>query len=150
MTAVSEADIRALPTEQDLRRLARFRSHQGVLSVYLSFDPSAGERRDVHGVALDLLHALGGTARSTHQQGRLEEERGSLIEFLEQDFELHGRSVILFSCRPRGLWQLFQLQVPVRPLVRFADRPAVAPLAAILDEHERYAAVLVDKDEARL
>jgi peptide subunit release factor 1 (eRF1) len=56
----------------------------------------------------------------------------------------------MFSCRPRGLWHVFQLQVPVRPSARFAERPAVAQLAGILDEHERYMVALVDKDEARL
>jgi peptide chain release factor subunit 1 len=87
---------------------------------------------------------------SAAQQARLEEEKVLVQEFVRGPFALHGRSVIMFSCRPRGLWQVFQLQVPVRPLARFAERPAVAQLAGILDEYERYAVVLIDKDEARL
>ena len=137
------------PTERDLRRLARFRSPHGVLSVYLSFAAAEGERRDLHAVALDVLHTLGGTARE-RLEGRLDEERRGLIDFLNDDFELAGRSAVIFSCRPRGLWVVFQLQMPVEPLARFAERPVIAPLAALLDVHERYAVALVDKDRARL
>jgi peptide subunit release factor 1 (eRF1) len=87
---------------------------------------------------------------SAAQQARLEEEEVLVQQFVRGPFALHGRSVIMFSCRPRGLLQVFQLQVPVRPLARFAERPAVAQLAGILDEHERYMVALVDKDKARL
>ena len=41
------------PSERTLRKLARFRSAQGVLSLYLSFEPSGGERRDVHAILQD-------------------------------------------------------------------------------------------------
>lgn len=151
MSARKQATINQLraPTERDLRRLGRFRSPHGVLSVYLSFETSGGERRDIHGVATNALHTLGGTARAL-LQGRVDDERRRVIEFLRDDFELAGRGVVLFSCQPRGLWDLFQLQVPVQPLARFAERPVLAPLAAILDDYERYAVALVDKDRARL
>ncbi|MDP3767298.1 MAG: Vms1/Ankzf1 family peptidyl-tRNA hydrolase, partial [Dehalococcoidia bacterium] len=141
----------ALPTDRTLRRLARFRSaRDGVLSLYVSFDPAGGARRDVTAVALDALHALSRPALEQRFGRRLVEEREALDRFLRRDFRLEGRSLIVFSCRPRGLWETFQLRVPVRPLVRFAERPVVAPLAAALDEHERYAVVLLDKEQARI
>jgi peptide chain release factor subunit 1 len=138
-----------VPSDRDLRRLARFRSPRGVLSLYLSFDPSAGERRDLHAVAIDALHALGGTARESIE-GRLDEEQRRVVGFLREDFALAGRGVAIFSCQPRNLWEVFQLQVPLPALARFAERPVVAPLAAVLDDYERYAVALVDKDRARL
>ena len=138
------------PTEQELRRLARFRSPAGVLSLYLSFDPAAGERRDIRASFVDALKPLEQLPLSDGQRARLREEAALVDQFVRSRFALHGRAVILFSCRPRTLWQAFQLQVPVRPLARFAERPAVAQLAGILDRHERYAVALVDKDEARL
>jgi len=130
--------------------LARFRSPEGVLSLYLTFDPAAGERRDIRAAFVDAIKPLDQLPLSDGQRARLEEEQALVQEFAGSRFALHGRSVILFSCRPRKLWQVFQLQAPVRPLARFAERPAVAQMAAILDEHERYAVALVDKDEARL
>jgi hypothetical protein len=139
----SEAEA-AAPTEQALRRLACFRSREGVLSVYLGFDPAGGERRDARAAFFDAFKPLEKLPLSAAQQARLEEEKVLVQEFVHGPFALHGRSVIMFSCRPRKLWQVFQLQVPVRPMARFAERPAVAQLAGILDEYERYAVVLID------
>lgn len=140
----------ALPTERELRRLARFRGREGVLSLYLNFDPAGGERRDAKAAFLDAVKSLDGLQLNDKERARLEEEQALVLEFARERFALHGRSVILFSCRPRNLWQVFQLQVSARPLARFAERPAVAQLAAVLDEHGRYAVALIDKDEARL
>ena len=139
-----------LPSERTLRSLSRFRSPQGVLSVYLDFAPSGGERRDRQAAVYDALSPLERYAPSARLVARVEEERQRAAAFLTDELELHGRSVIFFSCAPRGLREVFQLQVAVRPLVRFAERPVVAPLVSVLDEHERYAVVLVDKDRARL
>ena len=148
--ALSRAPESTTPTERELRRLARFRSREGVLSVYLSFDPPGGERRDVGAAFVDATRPLERLPLSAGQRARLEEEQALVQEFVRSRFALHGRGVIVFSCRPRGLWQVFQLQVPVRPLARFAERAAVAQMAGILDEHERYAVALVDKDQARV
>jgi peptide chain release factor subunit 1 len=118
--------------------------------LFLDFDPAAGERRDVHAVAVDLLHGLGGKIRKRGHESRLEEERRRVLEFLTDTFTLAGRSAVIYSCTPRRLWEVFQLQVRTRPMARFAERPILAPLAALLDDHERYAVALVDKDRARL
>lgn len=140
----------SLPNERELRRLAAFRSPTGILSLYVDFSPEGGERRDPRAAFFDAIKSLDASDLATKQRTRLEEEQETVRQFAQAGVMLEGRSVILFSCRPRGFWQSFQLQVPVRLLTRFAERPAVAQLAAILDEHERYMVALVDKDEARL
>ena len=61
-----------------------------------------------------------------------------------------GRGTALFSCASRGLWQSFAFQVRVENHLAFEPEPDVAPLAALLDDHERYAVALVDKRHARL
>ena len=138
------------PSERATARLARFRTPQGVLSLYLSFAPSGGERRDLHAALRDALALVDEEPLDKKQRARLAEERQRVEGVFRRGFDLHGRSLIAFSCAPRDLWEVYQLQVPVRTLARFADRPAVAPLAALLDRYERYGVVLVDKDRARL
>lgn len=140
----------ATPTEQDLARLARVRSREGVLSLYLDFAPSGGERRQPAAAFVHALKTLDTLDLSPKLRARLDEERALVEEFARKKFALQGRSLILFSCQPRGLWSMFQLQEPVRPLARFAERPAVAQMASLLDEFERYLVVLIDKEEARL
>lgn len=140
-----------VPTDRTLSRLARLRAaRDGVLSLYLDLAPAGGERARVQAAVHDALEPLGRRPLAEGPRARLEEERQRVVQFARDEFELHGRSLIVFSCRPRGLWEAFQLQVPVRPLARFADRPFVAQLAAVLDEQERYGVVLLDKEQARI
>ena len=140
----------AVPIERDMARLARLRSREGVLSLYLDFAAAGGERRQPAAAFVHALKTLDTPNLAPKQRARLREEQAAVEDFARNKFALQGRSVILFSSQRRGLWDLFQLQAPVRPLARFAERPAVAQLASILDEYERYLVVLIDKEEARL
>jgi len=141
----------SLPTERDLRRLARLHAPgDGVLSLYLDFDPAGGARRNVRAAvntAFDSARErLGDDAALL---AAFERERRAVTAWV-REFKLQGRSLILFFCQPLGLLDVFQLHVPVRPAARFEARPFVSPLAAVLDEHERYGVVLIDKEQARI
>lgn len=134
-----------------LRRLARFHSaRHGVLSLYLNLDPAGGERRAVRGAAQGALQSLEDGSMPPRLRARLQDERERVATFLDDRFEVQGRSLILFSCQPRDLWDVFQLQVDVRTLARFKDRPVISQLVGVIDEHERYGVVLVDKDQGRI
>src|SRR3990172_8536371 len=125
--------VTLLPTDRTLRRLSRFRSvRHGVLSLYLDFEPAGGERVDIHATVQDALRALGEQPMTEQFRARFDDEWKRAADFLLTGFALQGRSLILFSCGPRGLWELFQLQVPVRPLTRFADPPFFSHLSPIL------------------
>ncbi len=143
--------ISRLPTERTLRRLAGFRAvRDGVLSLYLTFGPTGGERRTIRAAVDSALDRLSESQLSEEQRVLLERERKSVHRFFRRRFSLSGRSLILFACEPRGLWELFQLQVPSLSIARFADRPSVSQLAAILDEQERYGILIINKERARL
>ena len=143
--------VSRLPTERTLRRLARFRAvRDGVLSLYLTFGPAGQKRRNIRAAVDSALDRLSESQLSEQQRAGLERERRSAHRFFRRRFSLSGRSLILFACEPRGLWELFQLQVPTLSIARFADRPSVSQLAAILDEQERYGILIIDKERARL
>ncbi|MCH8008297.1 MAG: hypothetical protein IIC91_05475 [Chloroflexi bacterium] len=141
-----------LPTERTLRRLARFRSvRAGVLSLYLTFGPTArGKRRNVRSAVDVAFDRLSKSQLTERQRAGLERERTNVHRLLGRRFRPSGRSMILFACEPRGLWELFQLQVPSLSIARFGERPAVSQLASILDEQERYGVLILDKERARL
>jgi peptide chain release factor subunit 1 len=61
-----------------------------------------------------------------------------------------GNGLALFSCQPRGLWQTYVVRIPLGDHLAFEPRPDVAPLLRLLDDYERYAVALVDKERARL
>ena len=66
-----------------------------------------------------------------------------------EGWDPRGKGLALFSCAPRGLWQTHVLSVDVDDHRAFDPRPDVAPLLDVLDEYERFAVALVDK-EARI
>jgi peptide subunit release factor 1 (eRF1) len=51
---------------------------------------------------------------------------------------------------PGGLWRAEAFAVPIASHVTFDPNPDVAPLLELLDEYERYAVAVVDKEKARL
>lgn len=82
-------------------------------------------------------------------RSELSSEAARIQAWLESE-EPRGKALAMFSCAPRGLWQAHALAVRVQDHVGFEPRPDVAPLLGLLDEYERYAVALVDKEKARL
>jgi peptide chain release factor subunit 1 len=119
-----------------------------VLSVYLDLDPARQVRRS-HRVALDDLVREAHAGLDDAARAGLEREAAAVRAWLERE-PPGGLGAAVFSCQPRGLWQAHFLAVRVRDALAFEPRPDAAPLLSLLDEHERYAVALVDKERARL
>src|SRR3972149_8204365 len=142
---------------EQLQRLAAQRSDQGVLSVYLHIDPTLLHARH-HPVAefKAALKLVNGRPPGTGPSGEeerppeLRRESDRVLRFLEESWRAEGQGLVIFSSEPLGLWEVITLRVPVPNAVYFGDTPHVHLLAAIIDEYERYAAVVVDKEDAHL
>jgi len=120
-----------------------------VLSAYLRLDPARQVRRS-HRVVFDDLVKEARARLSEPTGADLAREAARVREWLEGQ-EPRGQGLALFSCEPRGLWQAYFLAIPVEDdHLAFESRPDIAPLLELLDEHERYAVALADKQRARL
>lgn len=64
--------------------------------------------------------------------------------------ERHTRSLACFLASGRSFGRTLPLSRPARHLVFFEERFVLWPLQQILDQSDRYAIVLTDKDDARL
>jgi len=119
-----------------------------VLSVYLDLEPKRQLRRAYQIMFEDLVKE---TRDKLDEEGReaLTTEGTRVQEWLDNT-EPRGKGLALFSCTPRQLWQAYFLPVRVRDRLAFEPRPLIAPLLDVLDEYERYAVVIVDKERARL
>lgn len=62
----------------------------------------------------------------------------------------HLRGVAMFSCSAHGLWRVVELGVPVRNRVVINHTPYIRELEAALAQRQRYAALLADRQRARL
>ncbi len=132
--------------EQRLRRLRRLPEGAPVLSVYMEIDPDWALHHGYGAKLLDVLKPL----KEEGSEAGLDAEIAEVLAFVRDDFRPSGRSLIIFSSKPRRLWEVFALQVPVMSIARYRPRPYLAPLLSALDDYPRAAIVLVDIEKARL
>ncbi len=133
-----------------VQRLAAQRSPQGVLSVYLRIDPALLRARHHPAAEFKAALKLVNNRPEEERPPQLRREAERVLRFLEEDWRADGKGLAIFSSEPAGLWEVVPLHVPVPNAVYFADTPSVHILAALIDEYERYAAVVVDKEDAHL
>ena len=133
---------------EQIKRLASFNSRGAcVLSAYLNLAPQYQVQRAYQMAFKDLTHELRDQLDAP-RRAALEAESTRVAQWLDAN-PPQGRALAIFSCTPAGLWKTFNLHVPVRTRLAFEATPYVGPLLDLLDEYERYAVALVDKQKAR-
>ena len=60
------------------------------------------------------------------------------------------RGLAIFACSEQGLWEVFELPVPVRSQVVINQVPAVGQLESVVREHEPIGVLLADRQRARM
>jgi peptide chain release factor subunit 1 len=142
-------DVRAL-TQDTVRSLAGFKGQDGpVVTLYLDVDGRRHVRPRDYEVQLEaLLRQAGpridGDAATAAQLQRIE-------SFVKAGLDRsRTRGLAVFACRSPELWQVIELPVPVRNQLVVNATPHVRQLEAVLDEYERFAVLLADKQRARL
>jgi peptide chain release factor subunit 1 len=128
-----------------------FQADSRVLSVYLNVDQSQAANLN-----RGFTAALKAQLRSIEQ--RLDDEK--LRREFAEDAQQVVQSVAAYQPRARGLavfcdasddffWQR-DLSIRIDNEARWDERPYVRPLIEAFDEYERYAVVLVSREQARL
>ncbi|MCL6649150.1 MAG: hypothetical protein K6U89_12525 [Chloroflexi bacterium] len=137
-------------TPEQIHQLEQFSPDSAwVLSLYLGLDPE----RQIERMDLTLFKDLTRTVRESLATEEQLRAFNAEVEHVTRWLEMtppQGRGLALFSCLPAGLWQAHFLPVRVRDRLVYEPTPYLTPLLDILDEYERYAVVLVDKERARL
>ena len=129
-------------TRAELQDLIDFKPGKyPVLSLYLNVDPS---RRNKEKYMLWLRNLL---KEGSEQADPADVER--IERYFGLEYEWQGKSVACFACTNAGLWQAFTLAVPFEDGVFVGDRPYIKPLTDLMDRHEPYGVVLVDREGAR-
>lgn len=134
-------------TEEQLTQLKECDGGAPVLSAYINIPPGLQPER----AYITTFRTLAQGVRD-----RLPVPRQAAFESVAQTFETwleseppQGRAAVAFGCQETGLWQASFLPFPVVDHVAFEERPHLTPLLDLLDEHERYAVVIVDKEQSR-
>ena len=145
--------LQAGPLDDMLDRLAAFEpSGLPVLSLYLD------ARADEHGkdrFEPILRRELPERARSfpPHSPERQGFDRDieRIERYLRDELQPRANGVALFACSAASLFEAAQLEVPFdQTRLHVGDRPHLYPLARVLEQYRRYAAVLTDTNWARI
>lgn len=139
-------------TEQ-LDRLARFEpAPYPVVSLYL--DATAGQhgRDQFQSFVRKELRARADTyASGTPERASLDKDLERIGVYLANDLQPSTNGVAIFACDAGELFEAVQLDAPVGENSLFiSDQPHLYPLARLISQHPRYAAVIADTNRARI
>lgn len=134
---------------KDLETLAALPEREAYISVYLDVEAGTRMRPAVSAVFKRLVRQeMGKLDKGTRRL--LEPHIERLTEYIKFSRNRFKRGLIVFACPTNDLWREYHVAVPVPNAVVIDRRPAVKPLAHLIDDYQPYVIVLVDRRAARL
>ena len=135
----------------EIERLSKIHSSAGILSLYVSVDPIISYRRGHElAAAKAALREVERKLKDPSRRSDFARERDNALQLLGHEWGPESRAMAIFSSQPAGLREAIPLNVRVPTQAVFGARPKITPLAQVADENERYCAVVVSKEDARL
>jgi peptide chain release factor subunit 1 len=135
---------------EEIERLAKLRSEQGILSAYIQLDPRLRFVR--RQPLLQFKAALKAAARRVQEarwRAALDRESAHVLHFLSNR-EPAGRGLVIFSCRPERIWEVLPLNVLVPSFVDVDSSTKTALLTETLEETPRFIVAVLQRDKARI
>ncbi|MHB1786830.1 MAG: baeRF10 domain-containing protein [Acidimicrobiales bacterium] len=140
-------------SKEAIRSLAAFKGDgMPVVSLYLDVDGRRYSHPQQYQKQLaQLLRKVGASAKSNGSSGVPSEDLRRISDHVNADLDRsHTRGLALFSCASKGLWETFELPVPVRNHLMINQAPQVAQLEHLNQEHRCFGVLLVDRQWARM
>ncbi|MEX1157979.1 MAG: Vms1/Ankzf1 family peptidyl-tRNA hydrolase [Thermomicrobiales bacterium] len=136
-------------TQAELQMLAGIDAGEArILSVQLDLSPVRQIQRDDI-VAFDDLVRRTKATLDDDRNVTLSREAKRVRTFLSSE-PPSGLGLVIYSCRPIGLWRVYRLPTPVADDMSFSRYPRIRPLVDLVDENERMVIALVDSESARV
>jgi peptide subunit release factor 1 (eRF1) len=123
-----------------------------ILSLYANIDQSdaANLNRGFETKIESLFRQLAENENSHEgSRQRFEAECQRVREFL-RNYVPKGKALVLFSDSKHDFWWQRELHVELPTEARWSPRLWVRPLLEVVDKHDRFAVVLIDKQRARI
>lgn len=136
--------------ESVIRELAGFKTDGApVTTCYLNVDGRRLPRQ------ADCLRQLEQVVRQAEDKVErhpaVADDLERIEAFVRNGFDRSStRGLAFFACSARGLWKVVELPVPVRDQLVVNTAPAVGQLEQVVQEHDRFGVLLVDRQRARM
>lgn len=138
--------------ESDIRRLAAFRGERApVTSCYLDVDGRHHLRR--HDYQDELARLIQRTRRRLNGEltRSVEHDLDRITTYVHSGVDRHRvRGLALFACSAHDFFHAVELAVPVRSQLVVNTVPAVRQLEELVQGHEPFGVLLVDRQRARM
>jgi peptide chain release factor subunit 1 len=139
---------------QDIRQLQQLQSGPEtlILSLYVNVDQSnaANLNRGFETEVESLFRKMAENhSPSENNKPEFEAECRRALQFL-RDYTPRGKALVIFSDSKRGLLWQRDLQVSLQTGARWSAKPWLRPLLEVIEDHDRFGVVLIDKHRARI
>ena len=139
---------------QDIRQLQQLHSgpEASILSLYVNVDQSnaANLTRGFETEVESLFRKMPDSQLAPeNNRPEFEAECRKVMEFLSE-YTPKGKALVIFSDSRRDLWWQRDLQVSLPTSARWSATPWVRPLLEVIEDHDRFGVVLIDKHHARI
>ncbi len=141
-------------SHKDLSQLNQYPSgpESLILSLYVNIDQSnAANLNRGFETRVESLFREVAEHQNSHEGGkeRFDAECRRVREFL-RGYVPKGKALVVFSDSKQDFWWQRDLQVEMPTGMRWSPQLWVRPLLEVIEEHDRFAVVLIDKHHARV
>ncbi len=137
-------------SRKEIKELAAIHGDGNIfVSLYLNVNPLTNPKGDY---IIHFKNMLKGTLEKIDKETAKKikddiEKIGSYLNAIKRELK---KGLGLISSSHSGLWKDYHLAIPVKNEIIVDKTPYIKPLIDILDNYQRYAVLLVDKESARL
>ena len=123
-----------------------------VISLYLSLASNQVGREEHQQFVRKVFNERAkGMAEDSPERISFDKDVARIQEYLEQDNAAEGQAVAIFACSGSELFEAIPLEAPIgEHSVFISSVPHLYPLAKLVENYPRYAAVMLDTNKARI
>lgn len=140
-------------SKHDLERiLARDSNGVDVLSLFLDLSVNSDNKR-THHIFLNQRRAQFeelASERSNHPREAIGVAFQQVDDWLDREFREENRGVVIYSELGGDWFEALQFPVPVPNRLVISDRPAIAPLAQVVESYHHHGVILLDRERVRI
>jgi peptide chain release factor subunit 1 len=140
-------------SKQDLERiLQREGGDNAVFSLFLDMSVNSDNKR-THTVFLNQKRSQFEelqSDRSGHHVEAVGEVFARVDSWLQDGFDQENRGVVIYAEIGGDWFEALQFPIPVQNRMVIAERPAIAPLAQVIESYHHHGVVLLDREHVRI
>ena len=135
---------------EGLKEIGRMRSEDSYfVSLYLNVNPMTNVKNNY------LIHAKNMFKQTIEKLDKAVLKKVSadlkkIESYILTNKRIFKKGIAILSSQESNLWKEFHLSVPVKNEIIVDKTPYIKPLLDIMDNYQRYAILLVDRESARL